>query len=324
MILKAMSDNQIISYREGRKIFFDEPSHSYTDDLNNRYTSATQLYHKYLVEKDFTKIAANCAKIGNNPNHPDYLKYKGETAESLLLKWKINTEQACLRGNKGHDFLEGNIHEFTNYNLLVKNKFINGRLYTIEDIIENPLIGEITLFKFEQSGIKKKYPKLYALLVQIANRGYRFYAEVTVYDSKTLICGRIDLLVVNWDTMEFCILDWKTNKAPIEFTPGYFKKDYNGNLTREFIKTNEYFLSPISHLPASVGHKYSMQLSIYTYLTSIFNLKLYKNIICQINPDIDGDAMDITGKPLDNVVFVPVMYYEKEATALFRHHSALM
>lgn len=310
------NNSDIVPYREGRKIFFDEPSHKYTDDLDNKYTSATQLLHKYLEEKDFSQIAKACAKIGSNPNHKDYLKYKGKSAADLELEWKLNTEAACDRGNKGHDFLEGNIHSFTNYDNLIKSKFVNGRLYTIEDIIDNPLIGEVTLKYFYESGIKTKYPKLFKLLEQIYKAGFRFYAEVTVYDTRTLICGRIDLLCVNWETKQFSILDWKTNRAPIEFTPGYYKKDIHKQLTKEFVRTNEYFLRPVSHLPASIGHTYSMQLSIYTYLTSIFGLTLYKNVICQINPDINYGDLDITGNIIENVAFVPISYYEKETIAM--------
>ena len=178
-----------------RKIYFANETHSYTDDLGNKYISATQLQHEYLKSFDSQKVAEACEAIGRNPRHKDYLKYKGKTAKQLIAEWSKTTVIACDRGNREHDFLEDNTHSFTNYKK-VSSTFTNGRIYTIDDIESNPEIGEVKLAAFAVSGIKERYPLLYKVLEDLAKAGFRFYAEVTAYYTLKLVCGRIDLLAV--------------------------------------------------------------------------------------------------------------------------------
>lgn len=274
-----------------RKIYFANATHSYTDDLGNPYISATQLQHEYLESFNKEKVAEACEAIGKNPRHKDYFKYKGKTAKQLMTEWENTTVIACNRGNKEHDYLEDHTHDFTNYKK-ISSTFTNGRIYTIDDILENPEIGEVKLGAFVTSGIKDRYPLLYKVLDSLAKNGFRFYAEVTAYYTAKLTCGRIDLLAVKGD--EFIILDWKTNKSPITFKAGYYEKDILGELTDKFIETKKTFKTPLNHLPASVGHKYQLQLSTYAYLVELFGLKCIGLCIYHLNPDITNPNDRVT------------------------------
>lgn len=301
-MLKMMNKLDISQHRS---IFFDVAEHKYVDDLGNAYTSSTQLYTKYLDEFDKLGMAKACIRIGKNRNHPKHEKYKRFNNErELLAYWDKLAEVACARGNKTHDGIEDCTHKFTNYKK-IEAKFTNGRIYTVDDILKNPEIGEVDLAAFEKSGIKDNYPKLYAILETLVADGYRLYAEVTAYYTLKLVCGRLDLLAVKGDS--FIILDWKTNKAPITFTPGYFEKDNNGELTTSFVQTDKHFNYPIKHIPASMGHKYAMQLSLYAFLIELFGLKCELILICQLNPDAE---------PADSVTVYPVSYYKDEAIAI--------
>ena len=59
-------------------ILFDPIKHKYTNEVGNSYISATTLIGKYEVKFDdkANRIARACSKIGKNPRHPKYLKYK--------------------------------------------------------------------------------------------------------------------------------------------------------------------------------------------------------------------------------------------------------
>lgn len=252
---------------KGRNIYFDEKQHRYTDDMDNVYTSATTLIGKYHKKFDSASMAEACEKIGRNPNHPKYQLYKGKSAKDLLYIWEQETKDACGKGTMKHDFLEQSIKNANNYNN-VNNK-INNRLYTIDDILIDHNFGKVDIEYFIKIELDKKYPVIYKNIVLLVNSGFSLYAEIGVYESRYLISGMIDLLAVKGN--KFIIIDWKTNKAPIMFKSGYFKKDVNRNIIEdEFIEKQDKMLFPINHLPDSVGNHYTLQLSLYAYLVETF------------------------------------------------------
>lgn len=269
---------------KGRTIFFDEEYHKYSNELGFVYTSVTTIISKYTEDFKKQEIAKACERIGRNPNHKDYLKYKGYTAEQLIKKWEEETKKSCAFGSKTHNGLESSIKESTKY-YKYNNNFIKDKIYTIDDIIENHNYGRLNITKLKSTLIYTKYPEIYNVLLALHKVGYNIYAEIGVYDDGYEVAGLIDILLINHKTKEFIILDWKTNKAPIKFESGYFKKLNDGRLDlNNFVEKNEYFEYPLNHICDSVGNHYTMQLSTYAYLVTTFGYKLKGLLLCHLRP----------------------------------------
>lgn len=278
--------NQLIP--KGRTIYFNEEKHRYTNELGIPYISATTIIGKYTEDFKKEEIAKACERIGRNPRHPKYEMYKNKSYKKILEEWEAITVEACNFGSKTHNYLELAVKSNNNYKR-VQNQFINDRIYTIDDIIKKHNFGTLNLTTFAKYGIDKKYPQIYATLRHLTESGFRIYAEIGVYDDRYYVSGLIDILCVNWDTLEFIILDWKTNKAPFTYKSGYYAKHTEGlfkgllNLDN-FIEKNEFFKAPLNHIPDSVGHHYALQLSMYAFLCESFGLKFRNLCLFHIRP----------------------------------------
>ena len=291
------------------KIYFNEALHKYTDEYGNVFTSVTTVIGKYVEEFDTDAIVKACVRIGKNPRHPKYLKYKGKTEKQILREWKQITDKALDKGNRKHNYLEDAIKASNNYKR-VKGNFINDRIFTIPDIISNPSVGIVTLDRLIELGVNSKYPIIFDMIKHFVDDGWKLYAEIGVYNLEYLISGLIDLLLVKGDN--FFIIDWKTNKAPIKFESGYFEKDINGNLTDNYILDGKTLKHPLNHLSASTGNKYSLQLSGYSYLTELFGLNFTGIILCHIR-DIDNEEV---------VEPIVIKYLKDDIKSMFEHHSS--
>lgn len=312
-------------------IYFNEKLHRYTDSYDNPYISSTTLIGEYVnkfSDKEVT-IAKACARIGKNPHHPKYLKYKNKTYKQLLAEWKHISKVACNIGNAKHEYLELSIKNSNNFFSIFNTRYtnINSKgyvtLFTIDDIKKNPEVGKLNLQYFIDCGVKDKYPQIFHIIKTLVLDGWNVYSEVGVFNVDYLISGLIDVLFVKGD--QFIILDWKTNKAPMMFDSGYWDKDYKGNIT-SYIKTDESFKEPLQHLPQSVGNKYTLQLSLYDWLTVQFGFKFIANILCHITHDIyiDTDSEVIKNKSLLNknkVVIHPISYLEKETVTMIQDYN---
>lgn len=292
-----------------RKIYFDESLHKYTDEYSNTFTSVTTVIGKYTEKFDSENVARICERIGKNPNHPKYNKYKGKTAKQLLNEWNNITQEALDKGNKKHNYLEEVIKKSNNYKR-VEGKFINDRIFTIPDIIDNPLVGQITTETLWELELDTKYPIIFELICGFVNDGWKLYSEIGVYNVNHLISGLIDLLLVKDNS--FVIMDWKTNKSDITYKSGYFEKDDKGNITDKFIEDNKTLLFPLNYMPASVGHKYSLQLSSYASLVEKFGLKCKGIILCHIQEKDDEEIVT----PLS------IKYYKSDVELMFNHHTS--
>jgi len=298
---------------EDRIIYFDEELHAYTDQYRKPYISATTIAGKYVEKDDFEATAAACERIGKNPKHPKYAKYKGKTKWQLLEEWKVITVKALHKGKTKHSFLECNINDNNNYNY-IKSKLLPKQLYTISHIIHDHTFGAINLNMFAKSGIKDKYPSIYKLIEVLTNVGYYFYSEIGVYNPNYYTCGCIDLLAINFVTGNFIIIDWKTNADPIVFEAGYFDKDINGNRTENFIaKPESYFKYPIAYLPASTGNKYAIQLSNYAWHVEQFGFKCEAIILYHIRDIVTNKFLSITQ---EKVIDIAMPYYKKEIQSI--------
>ena len=289
------------------KIYFDEKLHKYTDEYGNVLTSVTTAIGKYVNKFDTDKMARICAKIGRDPSHAKYHKYKNKTEKQLKKEWEATTNEALDKGNRKHNYLEDAIKASNNYKR-VKGAFINDRIFTIPDIISNPSVGIVTLDVLRNHGVDTKYPVVFGLLEQMVDNGWKLYAEIGVFNSEYLISGLIDLLAVRGN--KFFIIDWKTNKAPIRFEAGYFDKDQQGNLTNTFISKTDTLKYPLHNIPDSTGHKYSLQLSGYAYLTEFFNMELSGILLCHIR-DVDD---------VEQVTIHNIKYMKNEIKDLLDHH----
>lgn len=273
---------------KGRVIYFDEAAHIYTNELGIAYTSVTTIIGKYYEKFDADKVAKACEKIGRTPSHPKHHLYKYKSAKQIKAEWDATTDAACEHGSKTHNYLENAVKDANSFNK--KNtKFINNRIYTIDDILEKPNFGRLKLSFLKKHGIDTRYPDIYAALEKLSKAGYYIYAEIGVYDDVYGVCGLIDILCVNHDTYDFIIVDWKTNKAPMRFDSGYYGKfetGINKGLLdlNNWIVQNKTFKHPISHLADSTGNHYTMQLSTYAYLVSTFGLTLKGMMLYHIRP----------------------------------------
>ena len=314
-----------------RNIFFNEKLHRYTDNLANVYTSSTTLIGKYYNKFDTKARSRDCHLAGKRGN----LKYRTPdgkralTQQEIINKWDKARDVACDKGNSKHNYLETRIKATSLYKNAVK-QFVDRpdgeRLYTIDDIAKEHNFGLLSIQDFAKTGIKDKYPVIYNSIQHLVNQGYRLYAEICVYDAVSLVSGLIDLLLVNPETNSFMILDWKTNIDDFTYVAGYYVKDANGNRTTQFKESSEYFKHPISHLQASNGNKYGLQLSLYAFLTEQWGLKLEKIILCHIRDfpytervlNKRNLSLDYVG--LETVDFHEIKYLKDEVVKVIKHH----
>lgn len=301
---------------EQRTIFFNEELHRYTDQFENVYTSTTTLIGKYEEKFDVDKMARVCYKSGLKGNP----KYKGKSVAQLKQEWADETKRACEKGTVKHDFLEHAIKNSNNYHKIITggNMFINDRLFTLDNIFLDSRIGQVNVEYFVKCGIYDKYPTIYNVIANAVDRGYKIYSEIGVYSSTYVVSGLIDILILNPETKEFIILDWKTNKAPLMFESGYFKKNDKGLLTDIFINDGKYFKYPLNRLEQSTGNKYTLQLSMYDYLAEGFGYTCKGNILCHIRDIVDNDGKKIG----EDVSFHTIPYLRNDIHNLLEHHAA--
>lgn len=301
-----------ILYKDA-KLYLNEKDHIYNDEGDLEYISATQLIQYYFEEFDTIGIAKSCAKVGRNPFHPKYDKYRGMSIEALINLWNKDKVDGLDKGNRKHNYFEDAIKRANNYRR-IEGKYINDRLHTIFDIIDNPKVGQLNLDYFIKTGIDKRYPEIYDFILKVVSKGYRIYAEVGVHVKEYLLSGLIDVLFLN--PPYFVILDWKTNKALLRWESGYYEKDGNRRLTEKYIKTNKYLRYPISHLQASDGNKYSIQVSEYAYMLEYYGLQCKKIVLAHIRDD------EVTGK--ENVEWYDMPYLKDDVGALIQHFNKAM
>jgi len=289
------------------EIFFDAPSHKYTDNKGNVYTSVTTLIGKYGIKFDTFKMAKACEAAGKRGNP----KYAGKSALDLIQLWERQTKEAITIGNDKHDYLETSIKASNNFKIF-KQTVKSGRMYTISDIIYNPGYGNVDLDYFISLGVRQKYPAIFDIIRAAAEEGYRMYPEVVVYSSEFLVSGLIDLFLIK--DKSFLIVDWKTNRDKLTFESGYYEKDRKGFVTDNFIKTNDYFKHPLQALAYSKGNTYSLQLSLYRYLSECFELDGKGNILCHIrHADANGiEKVDIHQMP----------YFKREVVGMLSHFKS--
>ena len=240
-------------------LYFDEPTHKYTDSLGNSYISVTTMIHDNYTPKFDKKY---------------WLRKKsrelGISSKELERQWQAITDEACSRGTATHNGIEDAIKENSMFKNAIQylNQVESGRCITVADIpslIPRPL----DLDKFKEA-TNNKYEKIYDVFDFYINKGYTIYSEIGAFLIDYLISGTIDILCIKED--RFVILDWKTNRNGLQFEAGYFKKDKSttpAQLTNQYIVKDEKMLPPLSHLDNCNGMHYTMQLSTYARMVEL-------------------------------------------------------
>lgn len=234
-------------------LYFDEPSHKYTDNYGNEYLSCTTLLHKFVPRFDSNYWAKYKAKE------------RGVSEKVIRDEWKLITDIACDRGNNTHNYLEDSVKETSKFKEAVKylSNSSDNKMFTIYDIDFNNKVGIIDVDEFYER-VGKKYPEIYRVIKHYIDLGYRIYSEIGVFLPDYLTSGMIDILCIR--ETDFVILDWKTNKDGLIFESGYFKKDKTVKpiqLTNEWVRKSEGLNPPVSHLQNCNGNIYTLQLSMY-------------------------------------------------------------
>lgn len=117
------------------------------------------------------------------------------------------------------------------------------------------------------------------------------FSEVLVYSKDLLISGLSDFVEYNKDQNEIRICDLKTNES-------LAKKAYNK------------LLYPLNHLKNDAITKYSLQLSLYSYLLSLQGFKVNENLnIFWVNP---------VNKKIE---IVDIRYMKQDVENLIQHYT---
>ena len=221
---------------------FDEPTHVYTKD-GREYLSATTFLGQFEEGFDSDKISLMVAKK-NFMNQED-----------VLLAWQFLNEIANLIGSIFHqyneDYYNSIIRGEKNYVYGTDTIFIKSLWEKVDTWYNHPTVFDFlrvlnkTKPKKDRIDIMKKqfmmfYSKSSKNLIPVAT-------ELRVYDTESLIAGTFDKLFYSLLTKLLHIFDWKTNK---EFT----------------ITSAKRMLYPISHVPKTKLHGYSLQLNLYKYI----------------------------------------------------------
>lgn len=244
------------------KLYFDEPTHKYTDNCGNAYTSATTILHQYVPKFDTNYWAQYKAKEN------------GTSIKAVKNEWDTIRDKACDMGNNYHNNFEDGIRKNSKFFNAIKylDKQDNTKQMTTVadlDVIDSYVkLLDIDAFIDHTEG---KYPEIYNVFKYYTDRGYKIYSEIGAFLPKFLLSGTIDILPIRED--QFVILDWKTNRTGLRFEAGYYKKDKSirpVQETNEWIsKPEDRLLPPFGHLPNCNGTTYAMQLNLYAMMVHL-------------------------------------------------------
>lgn len=256
------------------RLYFDEPTHKYTDNFANPYVSTTTFLHNYEPAFNSNYWAEQKAKEGN-------------TSKKVILdNWADITKNACDMGNKYHNHFEDGIRQNSKFFKAVQylNRNGCGVMTTVADLGDiNHLVKPLDVAEFREF-TKNKYPEIYSVFDFYTERGYKIYSEIGAFLPDYLLSGTIDILFIRDD--KFIIGDWKTNRKGIEFSSGYYKKDKTIRPAQEtnlWVDKDERLLPPLGNLQKCNGSIYSLQLNMYAMMAHLITgLPCAGLILCHI------------------------------------------
>lgn len=308
------------------RLYFDEPSHKYTDNYKNDYISTTTILHEYVPKFNKSYWLRKKAKELNI------------SEKELAKQWETITIEACERGTKSHNKLEDGIKATSMFYYAVKHIPRNDNsMTTVADINTidqyiSPIILDDFIIKTEN-----KYPKVYEIFDYYINAGYKIYSEIGVFMPEFLISGTIDVLIIKDN--QFVIGDWKTNRGGLKFESGYYKKDKHQKPyqeTNEWIHKDEYLLPPLKHIENCNGNIYNLQLSMYAfmveYILGIPNAGLW---LCHIDSDFilneygmpkrfrDG-LYKIKDEPIETISVFKMKYLRQDIISILKDRKKII
>lgn len=336
---------------ETRTITFDPVPHTYTDETGKRYTSATTLIGKvepvfdaefwamyraidkadrYKPRPFLEKRMIEITYYGKRRKFPISALYEGavpllKDPAVIRAEWKVMADDACDWGNKKHDYLESCVNKFADTKSLAIHhipEYGGGKDYNFK--VTN-------LAELENSPLRFTYPTIYERIAQYVRAGWVVYAEKRIYVAEFGIAGTIDLLLVKGK--KFMIIDWKTNKKPLIFTSGYYKKEWNADRTKkietkQWVPRNETFKYPLTRVPHCKGETYTLQISLYAYMCELWGLEYHGNILCHIRPHLDANGEPLLDAKGDRIEHEPEFHFLKyrkgEIRRLFDWHIGVL
>lgn len=168
----------------------------------------------------------------------------------------------------------------------------------IHEIKENKILGKPNVVAHrEENGIK--------FSLDITDLKPGIYPELILYHPYYKVVGTADYVEIFEDNT-FNLLDFKTNKK-LDFS-GYpvFNKS-------TFKREPRKMLFPLNHIDDCNGMKYTLQLSIYSWLLEELGFTLNQMWIEHILLE-DGEEV--------NVIKYPINYLKKEVRNLFEHFKS--
>lgn len=240
------------------RLYFNEEKHAYRDNLNNSYLSTTQLLHTYVPKFD-----------KNYWLHKKSVEL-GISEKELEQQWKNITDYACDAGNAVHNRLEDGVKGSSKFMQAIQylNREIadNEEMITVADLNSLNINYKILDLNSFIELTENRYPTLYKVYKQYADKGYKIYAEIGFFLPDYLVSGTIDVFLVNEWESKYVIGDYKTNRSGLHFTSGYYRKDKKRHpvqLTNDWVEKKEFLLPPVDNLPNCNGSTYSLQVSLY-------------------------------------------------------------
>lgn len=305
--------------QEIRTITFDPVPHTYVDETGAQYTSVTTLIGQVEPHYDaeFWAMYRAIDQMGIYKPRP-YLEQRqieityqskrrkfgvrtlyagviplGKSAQAVTQDWKEMADEACEWGTAKHDYLETCINRFADTRKYAIHEVVSSNVTNTEKTTQDFAFKITNLEELANSPLAFTYPTIYEKLKGYVLAGWIIYAEKRVYSAKYLIAGTIDVLLVKGEY--FIILDWKTNKKPLKWDSGYYKKVWNFDRskkieTKEWVKTNATFKYPLNHITHCKGNIYTLQLSLYSYLCELWGLKHRGTVLCHIRPELTEEG----------------------------------
>lgn len=305
-----------------QEILFNEAEHKYYDNSDIKYTSVTTLIGMYTNTFDtelmamFTALKEHGFKVKlEKEKRSIWCHNKLYKLEELLkdniqkhwynevrARWEGITAEACQRGNRVHNELEDNIN------------LSKGDISGNTNLLISPIKGKktiSTIHDLNNTDLEDKYPLVYNRFKGFIDRGFSIFAEKKVHLPEFGIAGMIDVPIMYGKY--FAIDDWKTNKAELHDTAGYYKKtkiDGRWIKTEEWVQTGERFLYPLDMLEASKLNVYALQLSTYSYILEQWGYIPMENPLKIIHFPLIGDPR-----------LIKVPYLREEVEIMLNHHK---
>ncbi len=156
-------------------ITFDEAAHTYIDNHDQEYVSATSFVGRFFPKFDAVAVSERCAR-GRNP------KYAGRTPEDIREEWADNARQSSEEGTNVHEYAEG----------LLKN-WVQ---------LPDPM----------SLRCERIFPHVEKAVQEIKKTCDVIASEMIVFSPDLGIAGTIDLILYDPGKRKILIADWKTNK----------------------------------------------------------------------------------------------------------------